>query len=87
MHFIRIKDHQFQNLFCYSKKKTRVDKLMEQHKYIYDNRELIVDKWFKIVLHIYCFINYRRLLERKLKKTDDKIRILKNRIITIKKNI
>jgi hypothetical protein len=79
--------HQFQNLFSQKKSAIMINKLMEQHKYQYDNRELIVDKWFKIVLHIYCFNNYRKLLEGKLKKTDDKVRILKNRIITIKKNI
>jgi hypothetical protein len=79
--------HQFHNLFSKEKSAIRIDKLMEQHKYIYDNSELIIDKWFKIVLYIYCFNNYRRLLERKLKKTDDKIRILKNRNIVINKNI
>jgi len=78
---------QFNILFSKEKSAIRIDKLMEQHKYEYDNRELIVEEWFKIVLHIYCFNNYRKLLEGKLKKTDDKIRILKNRIITIKKNI
>jgi len=82
--------YKFNNLFSKEKSAIRIDKLMEQHNnhiLIKDNRELIVDKWFRVLLHISMFQKYRKELEGKLKKTDNKIKVLKNSNITIKKNI
>lgn len=79
--------HQFNNLFCLGKIRIRIDKLMEQHNYIYDNRERIIDRWFKIMLCLVSFKRYRAELEAKHKKTDARLKVLKNTIIKIKKNI
>jgi len=79
--------YQFNKLFSKEKSAIMINKLMEQHKYQYDTRELIGDKWFRVLLHISMFQKYRKELEGKLKKTDNKIKVLKNSNITIKKNI
>lgn len=84
---------QIHTLFSKEKSAIRIDKLIEQHTLpiFYCNKDLIVDfivdKWFKVILHIVAYKNYRKLLEGKLKKTDTKIKVLKNTKIVVKKNI
>jgi hypothetical protein len=78
--------HQINLEFNREKYSTRIDKLIERHSYQY-GRDKLVERWYKVVLHIYVFQKYRRELETKLKKTDRKIYELKNRLISVKKYI
>jgi hypothetical protein len=78
--------HQINLEFNREKYSTRIDKLLERHSYHYSGDKL-VERWFKVVLHIHVFQKYRRELEIKLKKNDRKIYELKNRIISVKQNI
>ena len=80
---------QIHTLFSKEKSAIRIDKLIEQHTppILSCNKDLIIDKWFKVILHIVAYKNYRKLLEGELKKTDTKIKVLKNTKIVVKKNI
>jgi hypothetical protein len=79
--------HQINNLFSIGKFRIRIDKLMEQHNYIYDNKEKVIDKWFKVILCFVSFKRYRAELEGKNKKTDTRLKVLKNTVIKIGKNL
>ena len=80
---------QIHTLFSKEKSAIRIDKLIEQHTppILSCNKDLIIDKWFKVILHIVAYKNYIKLLEGKLKKTHTKIKVLKNTKIVVKKNI
>jgi hypothetical protein len=78
---------QIHNLFSLEKSAVRVDKLMEQHTYYNSGRCLILDRWFSIILHLQIYKKYRASLENKLKKTDIKLKLLKDTKIKCKNNI
>lgn len=61
----------------------RMDKNLDRQNREYSTPK-ILDKWFKFFLYINTYQKYRDLLESKLKKTDAKLTVLKNKKIVVK---
>jgi len=68
---------------------TRVDKLLANRndEWSSDPKIKLIDKWFKFFLYIYTFKKYRAELESKVKKTDAKLTLLKNKKFVVKYNL
>jgi len=75
-----------QRLFSKKKDEMRVDKLLANRdaEWSSDPNIKLIDKWFKFFLYIHTFKKYRAELESKVKKTDAKLTILKNKKIVVK---
>jgi len=75
-----------QKLFSKKKDMMRVDKLLANRdaEWSCDPNYKQLDKWYKFFLYIHTFKKYRAELESKVKKTDAKIALLKNKKIVVK---
>ena len=75
-----------QKLFSKKKDEMRVDKLLanKDAEWSSDPNIKLIDKWFKFFLYIHTFKKYRAELETKVKKTDEKLALLKNKKIVVK---
>jgi hypothetical protein len=75
-----------QKLFSKKKDMMRVDKLLANRdaEWSSDPKVKLIDKWFKFFLYINTFKKYRAELETKVKKTDEKLALLKNKKIVVK---
>lgn len=67
----------------------RIDKLLanRSEEWSCDPNYKLLDKWFKFFLYIHTFKKYRAELESKVKKTDAKLTLLKNKKIVVKINL
>jgi hypothetical protein len=75
-----------QKLFSKKKDMMRIDKLLANRdaEWSCDPKLKVIDKWYKFFLYIHTFKKYRAELEGKVKKTDAKITLLKNKKIVVK---
>jgi len=72
--------------YNYEKSQLRMDKLLalNSEEWSSNPNEKRIDKWYKFFLYIFVYKKHRVELESKVKKTDAKLTILKNKKIVVK---